>query len=134
MERLTKREFLAGHNVSFVSAEDCFDVWSVPKKFMGNAIERLAQIEDILGDNYDLNRLREMVEADRDGRCVVMPCKPGTQVWCVVDVVRDGYPDPIFEKQLFLRPFKVEWVWAIGKTVFLNREDAKVALAREANQ
>lgn len=24
----------------------------------------------------DLNRLRELVQADRDGRCVVLPCKP----------------------------------------------------------
>ena len=32
---------------------------------------RLREIEDILGDDYDLDRLRELVEADRDGRCVV---------------------------------------------------------------
>ena len=61
MERLTKRELLAGHNVAYVSDEDCFDVWSVPKKFMGNAIERLAAIEDILGDEYDLDRLETIM-------------------------------------------------------------------------
>lgn len=33
---------------------------------------RLKMIEDILGDNYDLDRLRELVEADReDGNCTV---------------------------------------------------------------
>ena len=73
VERLTKREALAGHNVAYVSDEDCFDVWSVPKKFMGNAIDRLATIEDILGDDYDLDRLRELIEADRDGRCFIPP-------------------------------------------------------------
>ena len=31
--------------------------------------ERLSSIEDILGDDYDLDRLRELVEADRGGRC-----------------------------------------------------------------
>lgn len=31
------------------------------------AICRLAAIEDILGDDYDLDRLRELVEADREG-------------------------------------------------------------------
>lgn len=36
------------------------------------AIERLALIEDILGDNYDLSRLRELVQADREGRYIVM--------------------------------------------------------------
>ena len=32
------------------------------------ATMRLAAIEDILGDNYDLERLRVLVEADREGR------------------------------------------------------------------
>lgn len=34
---------------------------------------RLKMIEDILGAGYDLDRLRELVESDRDGRCVVLP-------------------------------------------------------------
>lgn len=37
-----------------------------------SAIERLAAIEDILGADYDLDRLKELIEADRDGRCVVL--------------------------------------------------------------
>ena len=77
MERLTRKEPLAGHVVNFVEEDNCFDVWSVPKKFMGAAIDRLASIEDILGDDYDLDRLRELVEADREGRCIVAPVKPG---------------------------------------------------------
>ena len=32
---------------------------------------RLNEIEAITGDDYDLDRLRELVEADREGRCVV---------------------------------------------------------------
>ena len=32
---------------------------------------RLCDIEDILGDEYDLDRLRELAQADREGRCVV---------------------------------------------------------------
>lgn len=76
--------------------------------------ERLKEIENILGDDYDLDRLkvlanqrmtmreevsqrfsltakipldrlRELVEADRDGRCVVLPCKVGSSVWRVYD-------------------------------------------------
>lgn len=49
----------------------------------GKAIDRLATIEDILGDTYDLDRLRELVQSDRDGRCVVSPFKIGGQVWVV---------------------------------------------------
>lgn len=45
---------------------------------IAKAFDRLAAIEDILGDEYDLDRLRELVQADREGRCVVlnMPRKP----------------------------------------------------------
>lgn len=35
-------------------------------------VDRLAAIEDILGDEYDLDRLRELAKADREGRCVVL--------------------------------------------------------------
>lgn len=35
--------------------------------------KRLNQIEDILGDTYDLDRLRELVEADKDGRVKIYP-------------------------------------------------------------
>lgn len=34
--------------------------------------DRLAAIEDILGDEYDVSRLRELAQADREGRCVVL--------------------------------------------------------------
>ena len=36
------------------------------------AVNRLAAIEDILGDEYDLDRLRELKQADDEGRCVVL--------------------------------------------------------------
>ena len=36
------------------------------------AVDRLAAIEDILGEEYDLDRLRELAQADREGRCVVI--------------------------------------------------------------
>ena len=35
---------------------------------VGDIVRRLAAIEDILGDEYDLDRLRELLEADREGR------------------------------------------------------------------
>lgn len=34
--------------------------------------DRLAAIEDILGDEYDVSHLRELAQADREGRCVVL--------------------------------------------------------------
>lgn len=55
--------------------------------------KRLAEIENILGDDgddYDLDRLKELVQADREGRCAVLsePMKPmvfkpnGTDAYC----------------------------------------------------
>lgn len=58
MERLTERLGNKVINVKYASQHE-------------TAIHRLAAIEDILGDDYDLDRLRELVKADRDGRCVV---------------------------------------------------------------
>ena len=40
---------------------------------ISTAFDRLASIEDILGDCYDLDHLRELVEADRDGRYKIIP-------------------------------------------------------------
>lgn len=55
-------------------------IWSVSCKYeeppypvvTQEVIDRLAAIEDILGDEYDLDRLRDLVQADREGRCVVI--------------------------------------------------------------
>lgn len=48
---------------------------------------RLSAIEDILGDEYDLDRLHERAQADRDGRCVVLPLDDYT--WTIRgDIVR----------------------------------------------
>lgn len=44
------------------------------------AIKKLNDIENILGDEYDLDRLRELAQADREGRCVVMSCQPGDKI------------------------------------------------------
>ena len=66
-------------------------------------INRLAAIEDILGDEYDLDELRELVQAKREGRCVVLPCEAGREIlyksciglWC--NAVIDEYtPENIF--------------------------------------
>lgn len=142
MERMTKREFLAGNNVAFVSDEDCFDVWSVPKKFMGNAIERLASIEDILGDTYDINRMRELVEADKDGRCIILPQKTFELTWdagpncnmiCPIAIDGEGQCDFCDYGELFVyeRKCKQDHIEQIGKTVFFTRESAEDALAKE---
>ena len=45
------------------------------------ARERIGLIEDILGDDYDLDHLRDLVQAYREGRCIIAPVKPGEIAW-----------------------------------------------------
>lgn len=52
---------------------------------------RLCDLTDILGDDYDLDRLKELVEADREGRCVAFPCKMGDTLYEVSDNRIDDY-------------------------------------------
>ena len=61
MERLTLKD----ENGWYLTGDGIYSDWGVPEKFRGEDIDRLAAIEDILGDEYDLERLRELVEADR---------------------------------------------------------------------
>ena len=49
--------------------------------------ERVAEIVSIIGNDYDLGRLRELVEADKDERCAVFPFKPGENVYFIPDEV-----------------------------------------------
>lgn len=40
--------------------------------------DRLKAIEDVLGDDYDLMRIYDLVQAEKDGRLAVLPCKANT--------------------------------------------------------
>lgn len=84
------------------------------------AFDRLARIEDILGDEYDLDRLKELVEADKDGRCVVLPCKIGDICYWIVD------------KGIYECYFDLSAANYIGKSVFFTREAAEAALKAKA--
>ena len=58
-----------------------FELPEEANKVIQNLADKHATVEDILGDEYDLDRLRELVEADKDGRCVVLPFKPPKMAW-----------------------------------------------------
>lgn len=100
---------------------------------MGKAISEVTEF-----DGLPIDRLRELAEADRDGRVVVPPCKVG-------DVVYG------FHGEKTILPMVAKWIetntdgWCIavqytpmpprfyrfsdfGKTVFLTREEAEKAL------
>lgn len=73
-------------------------------------------------ENMTVGRLKEFAEADKDGRVVVLPCKvyetDGVRVYehTVREVIYETAGGPAFDKN------------AIGKSIFLTREEAEKAL------
>lgn len=90
MKRLTYDFCIAGKHCWQVKGADNLECGEVCKSRddegcngcpIANAFDRLAAIENILGDDYDIDRLRELIQADRDGRCIVPPAKIGDKVY-----------------------------------------------------
>ena len=103
-------------------------VLKIPK-----VIDRLASIEDILGDEYDLDRLRELAQADR---------MIGKEVWAQAKYLNIFQTKPSLIQRTtnqYVSLLKGGNILChtqtcafplneIGKSVFLTREDAKAAL------
>ena len=78
---------------------------------------RLADLENICSYTH----LRELAEADKYGRLVVLPCKVGDTVY-ILRRTFDG-ADVVGETELWWTDIP-----QLGKTVFLTREEAENAL------
>lgn len=94
-----------------------------------------------------LNRIRQLVKADKDGRVAVLPCKVGDTLYEVTGrKTISEYRVKAIRVELFC--VFIEWeiekgfVWQslagitpneIGKTVFLTREEAEKALEGKRN-
>ena len=130
MERLTGRR---DGRTYIVGCPD-FALPKIVGLIIQQTVDRLADIEDILGDEYDLDRLRELAQADR---------MIGQEVWA-----QEKYLKIFREKSSFIQRTTIQYVSLlkgkdilchtqtcafplneIGKTVFLTREEA--ALRRE---
>ena len=82
-------------------------------------------------------RIRELAEADKDGRLVMLPCKVGDTVWRIIrdgephitrDEVRDMYFADDMTPCVELVGGRVTFTEKFGKTVFLSRAEAERAL------
>ena len=83
----------------------------------------------------DVDRMKELAEADKDGRLVVLPCKVGDKLYRV-------FAGEIFEHRVgSMKYFAIQGRWdietypfcpcvesSIGKTIFLTREAAEKTL------
>lgn len=94
-----------------------------------------------------LKRIRELAEADKDGRVVVQPCKVGDTVFARLDN-KSKYVCECKVKQIVVgnigfvtfapigapeREYDVS-LRGFGKTVFLSREDAEKAMKGETEK
>lgn len=144
MERLTKR----GNGHAYYPRcfkEPCYGSGCKIKDcpFETAVCERLAAYEDIAELCGGVDRLRELAEADKAGRRVVLPCRVGEKIYYLngkyiieVDVV--GYKVDETGVWLFIgETYNPETNRAyhcdleterIGKTVFFAREEAERAM------
>ena len=121
------------------------DTHMMPADVMSMRMD-MAIITALLHD-CDVDRMRELAEADRAGRLVVPPCKVGDTVWVTknpwtgkllkkpLDAYVNGmkmYSHGLYVNLLFdtrkingTRDYEINH---IGKTVFLTREEAEKAL------
>ena len=158
MERLTEK-------LRYV-LEDCSDCISpIQQEAINRAIDRLATYEEtelapedfkraftadtllkLTGQLLDVtpDRLRELAQADKEGRCVVLPCEVGSTVYMpfcdevvekrIGQFLVNGYTEPRIWTDIdcdWATTQRVRWDLAFGKTVFLTREEAEAALRRE---
>ena len=76
-------------------------------------------------------RLRELAEADKDGRVVVLPCKVGTATYYI------HYPIAVYqdksEPEIKRGIFTLCDLDRVGHSVFLTREEAEAALEAKSN-
>ena len=108
---------------------------------------------ELLKQEYGVSaaRLRELAQADREGRCVVLPCKIGDTIYQVDymthgEALRAGVPeknDPQSKRKFGRRKAKylplmvrekkmVKSLYSeFGKSVFLTRAEAEAALRME---
>ena len=148
MERLTEYEVVGGH-VHAVPTGDLDQAMMRLAAYEDTGMEpeqcenAKIIIESAFSDDTSKSeRIRELLKADKDGRLVVLPCKVGDRLYEVTGrKTISVYKVKAIRVELF--GLFIEWdivegfVWQslsginageIGKTVFLNLEEAEKAL------
>lgn len=68
MKRLIGRDE-SGH--AYIIGCPAFELPEEANALIQSVVDKCAIIEDALGEDYDLERITDIIEADRDGRCVI---------------------------------------------------------------
>ncbi len=137
MKRLTER--LGDYN----NPKGICAVWVKNHDYV-SAAHRLADYEDIADTVGGFDRLRELAEADKGGRLLVLPCQSGERVFALFDGQKHVRECEVKHAVLDDRR-KVFYIvpigdpgnsygasfGAFGQTVFLTREEAEAALEKD---
>lgn len=109
MERLTDARLAFPPDVWIEATRETREILStIPVPTLRELYYRLALIEDILGDGYDLDRLRELVEMDKANS--VPPCQIG-DVFYAIDWSRWG--SEVKEYRISMLQQKRDKAWRI---------------------
>lgn len=122
----------------------------LPKEYAGEVMKSMILLKEYqkIGP---VDRLRELVQADREGRCVVLPCKIGDIVYEIRYTAENNSPRKYARKIFDCSVSVCTWRMReqpdmcyvsekkctksdfafMGRTVFLTREEAQAALRRE---
>lgn len=174
MERLTELHYKKSDGYYTRCSEHCNDICDCNCEKWGEIVDRLGAYEDtglepeeieknkqdveagylkVTARRYgiDVSRLRELVEADREGRCVVLPCMIGDTVYVLnhhlgrvfeneVAGFSVGYQSDnrnsvstVYVGKYGSKTFRRWKFQQFRKTVFLTREEAEAAL-KEAEE
>lgn len=85
------------------------------------------EIQDLGG----IEHLRELVQAEKAGRLVVLPCKVGDTVYRVAKKGKyiNNPKNTMYIKEIVIKPENVhKYINEVGRTVYLTREEAEAAM------
>lgn len=98
-------------------------------------IKNALDVNDIIPEiNVTVDHIRDLLQAERDGQLVVLPCKAGDHVWvdgreAVVENFFGYETERYLHAQFYDNMQYIDIPFTeIGKTVFLTREEAEAAL------
>ena len=151
-----KKGYCAGCSIPAVKAEQIRDLTDAPKlraeleqvKMECDAAKStLAERIGVRGAEpittafgLPIDRLRELAKADREGRCVVLPCKVEDDVYInilgrtlpfTVISISQMASTPTFKAQHGIRLVYIFKADDVGETVFMTRAESEAALRRE---
>lgn len=102
------------------------DTGLTPQEVLSMKFEWCAMMDALNSIGGGYTRLRELAEADKDGRLVVLPCKVGTATYYIHYPIA-VYPDES-EPEIKRGIFTLCDLDRVGHSVFLTREEAEKAL------